>query len=573
MKKIVKFLFFFILSFSTLLNPAKVLADVAPPIQPPITNLDPGTQITNVRMMEETVVIEVQPDTIKDSLGKAHITASFTMRNLGNSTESLAVRYPISASNGFFEYPEISNLIVKVNKVQIPFSRVNYPDIRYGRTDVPWAEFQITFPVDQDVNIEISYFLNGSGYPPFVAYYYLLETGAGWAGTIGSADIILRLPYPASTLNVITDLQIGWSETSTGGEFNGNEVRWHFSDFEPGAEGPVQNMEFSLVAPEAWQAVLKARSDVDLHPEDGEAWGRLAMAYKRIFFLGKGYRTDAGGEELYSLSVEAYEKCLSLKPTDAQWHAGFAELLSNRAYWDSWSSGPTQDAIRAIQEIHTSLQLAPTDPIVLSIAENISYMFPGGLVYNNNIYDFPWLTQTPTPHPATATTIPSFDPVSVSGEYKSDLLTLTDQKKMQMVVKLETDHSARFEGKFEDDQSIIASGYWMDNGDGSIRILVKDTNNQSININFLVEASDLKAIEIPSTFSGPVWLLNRTILETPTPPPSETYALTGVPFQTPTIETKPASNPICGSSLFAPIGLIFTAVISLKLSKKRGMDP
>lgn len=572
MNKLVKFLFIFILSFSTLLIPARVLADVAPPIQPPITSLEPGTQNTSVRMMEETVLIEVQPDTIKDSLGKASITASFILRNQGSSIENLAVLYPISADNGRGEYPEISNLMVKVNNQPIPFSRANYPDIRWGSKEVPWAEFQVAFPVDQDVNIEISYFLNGSGYPPFTAYYYLLETGAGWAGTIGSADIILRLPYPASTLNVITDLQIGWSETTTGGEFAGNEVRWHFSDFEPGPEGPVQNMEFSLVAPEAWQAVIKARSEVDQNPQDGEAWGRLAMAYKHIFFLGKGYRTDAGGEELYSLSIEAYDKCLSLKPTDAQWHAGFADLLSNRAYWDSWSSGPTQDALRAIHEIQIALQLAPNDPIVLSIADSIFYSFPGGMILNNNIYAFPWLTQTPTPHPATATTIPSFDPVSVSGEYKSDLLTLTDQKKMQMVVKLGTDHSVQFEGKFEDDQSIIASGYWMDNGDGSIRILVKDTNDQSISINFLVEASDLKAIEYPSTFSGPVWILNRTILETPTPPPSETPALTGVPFQTPTIETNPASNPICGSALLAPIGLIFTAVISLKTIKKRGMD-
>jgi hypothetical protein len=572
MNKLVKFLFILFLSSSTMLIPAKVLADVAPPIQPPITNLDPGTQITNVRMMEETVVIEVQPDTIKDSLGKARITASFTLRNLGSLVENLKVRYPISADNGRGEYPEISSLMVKVNKIQIPFSRVNYPDIRWGSKEVPWAEFQIAFPVDQDVNIEISYFLNGSGYPPFTAYYYLLETGAGWAGTIGSADIILRLPYPANTLNVITDLQIGWSETSTGGEFNGNEVRWHFSDFEPGPEGPVQNMEFSLVAPEAWQAVIKARGDVDLHPEDGEAWGRLAMAYKRIFFLGKGYRTDAGGEELYSLSVEAYEKCLSFKPSDAQWHAGFADLLSNRAYWDSWSSGPTQDAMRAIQEIHIALQLAPNDPIVLTIADNIYYSFPGGMIINNNIYDFPWLTQTPTPRPATATTIPSFDPISIIGEYKSELLTLTNQKKMQMVVILETDHTVQFEGKYEDNQSISASGYWMDNGDGSIRINVKDTSDQSININFLVENSTLKAIEYPSIFSGPTWILKRTILETPTPPPSATPALTSVPFQTSTIETNPTPNPICGSSLLAPLGLIFTAIISLLTFKKRGMD-
>lgn len=353
--------FFFIL-------PTRVNADVAPPIQPPITNLEPGSQTTNVRMVSETVLIDVKPDNQKDSLGMAHITASFTMRNQGTAVETMEARFPISANNGRGEYPELSNLSIKVNSTQTQYLRVNYPDIRWQTKDVPWAEFNVTFPVGKDVNIEITYTLKGSGYAPFTAFYYLLETGAGWFGTIGSADIILRLPYPANTQNVILEQQIGWSETTIGGVFSGNEVRWHYDNFEPGPDGPVINMEFSLVAPEAWQAVVKEQNDVDQHPTDGETWGRLAMATKHVFFMGKGYRTDTGGEELYARSLEAYEKCLELNPVDAEWHAGFADLLANRSYWDSWSTGITQDGRRAIQEINTALNLAPTDEIVRQIS-------------------------------------------------------------------------------------------------------------------------------------------------------------------------------------------------------------
>jgi len=39
--------------------------------------------------------------------------------------------------------------------------------------------------------------------------------------------------------------------------------------------------------------------------------------------MNKGYRTAAGGEELYQSSIALTEKCLALKPDDAQWHAGF----------------------------------------------------------------------------------------------------------------------------------------------------------------------------------------------------------------------------------------------------------
>jgi tetratricopeptide (TPR) repeat protein len=384
--------------------PSSARADIAPPIYPPGSNLEPGSEGTQVRMAAETVLIDVQDDTTPDSLGSARVTADFSMRNLGSESESMAVRFPISASDGRSKYPEITNLAIKVSGKQVSFRRANYPDIRYYNQDnnVPWAEFDVAFPAGQDVAIQVAYTLNGSGYMPYTAFYYILETGAGWKDTIGSADVILRLPYAASTQNVVMDFQIGWAETTPAGVFDGNAVRWHFDNFEPGPDGPVQNMEFALVAPVSWRSILKARDNVAKNPNDSEAWGHLAMAYKQIFFMNKGYRTDAGGEELYKASIEAYEKCLALNPKDAQWHAGFADLLANRSYWDAWY-GPTSDTYRALEEIHTALQLAPNDPKVLEIAQNISYMFPDGIKQKGSGYDFPWLTQTPTSLPSTPT--------------------------------------------------------------------------------------------------------------------------------------------------------------------------
>ena len=570
MSKQQRLLLIVILIMTTMILPTHVSADVAPPIQPPITNLEPGSQTTNVRMLAETVLIEIQPDSQKDSLGTARITAQFTMRNLGTTTETMAARFPISANNGRGEYPELSNLSIKINSTQTQYLRVNYPDIRWQDSDVPWAEFNVTFPVGIDVNIEIAYTLKGSGYPPFTAFYYILETGAGWSGTIGSADIILRLPYPANKQNVILDQQIGWSETTIGGVFSGNEVRWHFDDFEPGPDGPVQNMEFSLVSPAAWQAVLDGQSYIDQHPSDGEAWGKLAMAAKHVFFMGKGYRTDPGGEELFTRSMEAYEKCLALKPQDAQWHAGFADLLSNRAYWDSWDMGVTQDAIRAIQEINTALNLAPTDAVVLNIAENISYLFPGSIVLTNGIYDYPWLTQTPTPFPATGS---DADPVTISGEYRSELLSLDNGKKMQMIVRLQSDYSAFLEAKFEDGQTIQASGDWVDNRDYSIFINVKDSDNETYKITFMWDDKGIYATEYPSIFSGPsYWELKRPLLESPTSFPTKTSNRTPTPTNHPDIEptqvTISPGNPICGSAIFAPLGLMGVLILSSKTKKR-----
>jgi tetratricopeptide (TPR) repeat protein len=387
--------------------PSAVRADVAPPYNPPGANLQPGSDVTQVRMAAETVLIDVKNDSTPGGLGSAAVTADFTMRNLGVQDESLAVRFPISASDGRDQYPELTGLSVKVNGKAVPTRRVNYPDTRDPNKDLPWAEFQVSFAPGKDVAIEVKYGLKGTGYSPYAAYYYVLETGAGWKGTIGSADIILRLPYPASPQNVVIGTQIGWAMTTPGGVIQGNEMHWHFENFEPGPSGAVDNMEFALVAPSAWQQVLKERQSAAAAPNDGEAWGRLAKAYKAIFFMNKAYRSDDGGAELYQLSVEAYQNCLRLLPEDAEWHAGYAELLANRAYWDMSSRGPTPDTYQALEEMRTALRLAPDDARVQQIAQQISSMFPDAMPRNGTGYDFAWLSTTPTPRPTLpATTAP-----------------------------------------------------------------------------------------------------------------------------------------------------------------------
>jgi len=391
------FLLFILLAF-----PTDVRADVAPPINPSGSNPQPGADVTQVRMQAETVLIEVQQDKTSQSLGMARVTADFNMHNLGSEDESMAVRFPISDNNGRGEYPEIANLTITVDGERVKHRRVDYPGIQYWNSEnIPWAEFDVTFPPGEDVPIRVTYDLDGSGYYPYTAFYYVLETGAGWKGTIGSADVILRLPYEASPQNVIMGVQIGWAETTPGGFFQGNEVHWHFENFEPGQNQPVQNMELALVAPSAWQTVLSARAEVTKHPNDGEAWGILAKNYKQVFQMSKGYREDAGGEELYQASVEAYEKCLSLKPNDAEWHAGFADLLATRSMWDMWAKGTTPETIRALDEIHTALELAPNDPVVQEIAQNITYLIHEGITQNGDQFEFPWLTQTPTTFPPT----------------------------------------------------------------------------------------------------------------------------------------------------------------------------
>ncbi len=385
-----------------------VQADIAPPHNPPGSNLEPESETTQVRMVAETVVVDV----LQADPPKAKFSADFTMLNLGHETENLAVRFPLSASDGSGKYPEIKNVGIRVNGKATNFRRVDGPEINYHREDtlVPWAEFTVSFPSpDEKVEIRVSYDLEGTGYPNEfqTSFYYVMSTGAGWKGTIGSADIILRLPYEASPLNVIIpDEEIGDAT------FDGKEVSWSFTDFEPTRE---HDFVFNIVKPSVWNRVVTERENTDQNPKDGEAWGRLGKAYKEACFASaKGYpRSDESAYLLYILSRGAYEDALARLPDDGLWHAGYAELLLtyNEFQW-KLETFP-EDKKLGYQELELAYQLAPNEPIVQELADMYAKRNSDGT------YDFTAPTAlprvvNPTTVPQEETDSPGAAPESVS---------------------------------------------------------------------------------------------------------------------------------------------------------------
>lgn len=383
-------------------SPSAVSADIAPPAQPPGTNLQPGDAETQVRMLGEKVLIEVLASAPAGSLGRAHVTADFTMQNLGPLAESMAARFPIGASDGFYNILELEDLQVKVNGSSVSTRRISGEDPNGMSETVPWAEFDVIFPPGQDVQIQVRYSLEASGEYPFVWFNYILATGAGWKGTIGSGDIVVRLPYEANEQNTLFSADEGYIGTPRDALVDGNEIRWHFEDLEPSIS---DNFEVELVMPSAWEQALTEQNNVRQKPNDGEAWGRLGKLYKEMTFSSrrKGFRMDTvspdpGAAALYQLSLRAYEQAVTLKPDDALWHAGFADLLTYHAYFVAFDAqGPSDEAMRGLREIHTALELAPDDPIVQQIAEDITYYMPKGIQRNGSAFDFPWLTATPGP--------------------------------------------------------------------------------------------------------------------------------------------------------------------------------
>ncbi len=383
-------------------------ADIAPPETPPGSNIDPEAESTQVRMVAETVTLTVSEDPADKKSAIAKTEAVFTMRNLGDVEERMNVRFPLSFfngnSDGFGNFPEIKSIEVKINGKTVPTRKEM--QLRYSsefsydeREEIPWSVFEAVFPPNQDVTIEVVYNAQGFGYYPYQVFKYVLETGAGWNGTIGSAEVILRLPYEANKKNVWVEGVTGYGDPTSGGVFSGNEVRWKFEDLEPTYEN---NLQFIVVTPSLWKSVLSETETTSKNPNDGEAWGRLGKAYKEVIRATKGWlREDASGVEMFELSRAAYEKSLSLLPNDPLWHYGYADLLWSHYYFSVYGVGKpdTQNELPAIlRSLETALKLKPDLQEAKDLLNYISYSVPGAVQENEDgTYTMLGLTATPIP--------------------------------------------------------------------------------------------------------------------------------------------------------------------------------
>jgi hypothetical protein len=391
--------------------PGAARADVAPPESPPGSGIAPAEDTTQVAMISEQVTLDIIPNQADNEDVRAKTTATFLMRNQGASAESMDVRFPLTFGSAAYytdAFPEISDIQVNVDGKTISTKRTISKDENSDK-NIPWANFPVTFSPGKDVIITVTYTTLGFGYDPFIAFKYILETGAGWNGSIGSGDITVNFPYPANNQNVLLDETTGYSMTFGTPTFDGNAARWHFDNFEP---QPGQNFEISLVKPSYWKKILSERQNISKNPNDGEAQGRLGKAIKEVIRYPKGYlRTDDGGRQLYAEAVTAYEQSVTFLPKDALWHYGYADLLWSHYEFDVFYAGSQNvpELVSLVDQLDKSLQLDPNSENTRNLADWISNELPGVIQKTDQGYVFLALTATPTTAPAVPTVTPELE--------------------------------------------------------------------------------------------------------------------------------------------------------------------
>lgn len=391
-------------------------ADIAPPESPPGAVIQPGSESTQVRMMSEEVILTLISS--GDLIGEAKTEATFVMQNLGTADEQMAVRFPLVYGEALYyidRFHEINDFKVQVDGKPVTTTRITTQGANSGST-IPWASFPVKFPAGVDVTIKATYTTMGFGYDndPFRQYRYILETGAGWKDTIGSGELIVRLPYAASQQNVGVTSGYGSSQITGAPVFSGNEVRWHFENIEPTS---ADNFDISLVPLATWKTILVERQNTSTNPQDGEAWGRLGKAIKAAITFPKGYlRDDEGGNQLYAEAVAAYERAVNLLPKDALWHYGYVELLWSHYGYPTSGTRDDAELVRLVKELWLSQQIDPTIPGAKDLLDWISGQIPAAIAKYGDRYDYLILTVIPTPEPASSTpevaTVPPTTPAT-----------------------------------------------------------------------------------------------------------------------------------------------------------------
>jgi len=357
-----------------------VKADAAPPPDPTVGGIGPyQPQKTNVQMMSEMVFIDV-PHSSPEQPKPIRVNAVFVMRNQGQTEEQMQVIFPLSRL-GYDNNPEqsfylvsLSSFVAKVNDKPVPISQVTTPpeipedlsQTEYGYpVEVLWAAFPVTFPVKQDVWLQVEYeMINREAKLgiDFTGITYILETGAGWYGNILSADIKVRLPY------LVEEEALRYAKPDY--VISGRELQWTLKDFEPTRE---DNLELKVVQEDAWQTTLNLRSNVKLNPYDAEAWEKLAERYEYLSILypigpdGFPYQLN---HRTSDLAVEVRRRVVDLRPESGDAHFWLAKIL--------WYTNPQVEAIWDMSD-DTPIYIQPNEISIQEVLHQLDLAWSYGL--------------------------------------------------------------------------------------------------------------------------------------------------------------------------------------------------
>lgn len=315
-------------------------ADMAPPQFAPGGSVGTGGFPTKVRMVAEEVLLTVddaaEPWTESGYLASdaiaGHVEATFHMRNEGEAPEAFDVWFPLMrfdypADRAAYDFTLSAGFRAQVDGVEAPI-QIIVPDGDSWRAidampeqhvDEAWATWPATFEPGQDVVVHVTYEVRPTGDMPYGTFGYILDTGAGWYGTIGEGTVTVRLPYPVNETNTVLNDDSWWdtSPLPPGPEVSGTDVVWRFSDLEP---TEADNVRLTVLTPRVWRELEQARAAAASAPDDGSAQHGLANALTAALMTNRDVGiVRIGNSAALALEADAaFARARELAPDDLE---------------------------------------------------------------------------------------------------------------------------------------------------------------------------------------------------------------------------------------------------------------
>jgi hypothetical protein len=310
--------------------------------------------VTDIRMVSETVLIQVTDLAFTDVNGEAHtvlganVTADFLLDNPQASPQTLQVGFPLDVPSQATDaggYAKISALRAYVagNEATTQISAIG---------SETWAGWQMSF-APGETSVRVTYDLPATRDNCSAELGYVLHTGAAWASSIGHADLIVRFPYVAET-NFVSPHGIYLGDTTPGYQAVSNDLRWHYDHLEPTA---ANDLAVTFVAPDCWRTVAQARVALNQKASAENYW-HVATAMADIVFPHHGFYSPV----LAQIADVEYQQALELDSGNPDLNAEYAEyLMTQVGYLLPASRGP--DVIR---QCYTAQAANPGDDTLAS---------------------------------------------------------------------------------------------------------------------------------------------------------------------------------------------------------------
>jgi len=350
-----------VLLFSSLFFPSKVLADVAPPHQPPGSSLS-ANSTTNVQMLAEQVLINISertppptPSGNTDDQCIANVEATFTMLNQGKEIETMEVWFPLGTDSGFGSTNTLRNFRAWVEEKEVPV-KLTKTQNPLGQP-IPSAAWQVTFPPEKKIQLKVSYELSPEGYLPFGTFRYILETGSGWYGNIQQATISVQLPYEVNEYNTVLSGELNTPQPSNY-RINDKEIVWRFENFEPAA---ADNISVTVLAPLLWKNIRSAQEQAKAKADSPTAQLALAQALRRALYFKYELVPIGKSNELDQQAEEAFQTALKLDPQSIEIQKEYIDFLEQ--HWFGYSGTPPPANL--LLALAAALDQAPADKDLL----------------------------------------------------------------------------------------------------------------------------------------------------------------------------------------------------------------